>query len=105
MIDPATGWFEIVKTTNKSATSIQDFFKTPDWHGICDLNLLSLTMGISGYSKVSSNKCIIKTIMALKPNQIQVTTQQQMQSLSEKEYTKLSIICSDHLTWKIIMNI
>jgi hypothetical protein len=25
MIDPATGWFEIVKATNKSATSIQDF--------------------------------------------------------------------------------
>jgi hypothetical protein len=24
MIDPATGWFEIVKDTNKSATSIQD---------------------------------------------------------------------------------
>jgi transposase InsO family protein len=24
MIDPATGWFEIVKATNKSATSIQD---------------------------------------------------------------------------------
>jgi hypothetical protein len=30
MIDPATGWFEIVKTTNKSATSIQDLF-----HNIC----------------------------------------------------------------------
>jgi hypothetical protein len=26
MIDPATGWFEIVETTNKSATSIQDLF-------------------------------------------------------------------------------
>jgi hypothetical protein len=26
MIDPATGWFEIVKDTNKSATSIQDLF-------------------------------------------------------------------------------
>jgi hypothetical protein len=26
MIDPATGWFEIVEATNKSATSIQDFF-------------------------------------------------------------------------------
>jgi transposase InsO family protein len=28
MIDPATGWFEIVKATNKSATSIQDLFHT-----------------------------------------------------------------------------
>jgi hypothetical protein len=26
MIDPASGWFEIVKATNKSATSIQDSF-------------------------------------------------------------------------------
>jgi hypothetical protein len=26
MIDPATGWFEIVKATDKSSTSIQDFF-------------------------------------------------------------------------------
>jgi hypothetical protein len=26
MIDPATGWFEIVKATNKSATSIQHLF-------------------------------------------------------------------------------
>jgi hypothetical protein len=26
MIDPATGWFEIVKATNKSATSILDLF-------------------------------------------------------------------------------
>jgi hypothetical protein len=27
MIDPATGWFEIVEATNKSATSIQDLFQ------------------------------------------------------------------------------
>ena len=26
MIDPATGWFEIVKATNKSAASVQDLF-------------------------------------------------------------------------------
>jgi hypothetical protein len=26
MIDPATGWFEIVEAINKSATSIQDLF-------------------------------------------------------------------------------
>jgi hypothetical protein len=29
MIDPATGWFEIVEATNKSATAIQDCSKTP----------------------------------------------------------------------------
>jgi hypothetical protein len=37
---------------------------------------------------VSSNKCV--TIMALKPNQLQVTTHKQMQSLSE--YTKLCAV-------------
>jgi hypothetical protein len=26
MIDPATGWFEIVEATNKLATAIQDLF-------------------------------------------------------------------------------
>jgi hypothetical protein len=29
MIDPATSWFEIVKATNKSETSIQDLFHNP----------------------------------------------------------------------------
>jgi hypothetical protein len=45
---------------------------TPDWHVTPDLNLLSLTMGMMANSNVSSNKCV--TIMALKPNQLQVTT-------------------------------
>jgi D-lyxose ketol-isomerase len=62
MIDPVTGWFEIVKATNKSATSIQD-----------SLHNFS-TMGRQANSNVSSNKCVCKTIMALKPNQLQVTT-------------------------------
>jgi hypothetical protein len=33
---------------------------------------LSLTMGAN--SNVSSNKCVCNTIMALKPNQLQLTT-------------------------------
>jgi hypothetical protein len=72
MIDPAIGWFEIVKATNKSVTSIQDFFITLVWHVTHNLNLLSLTMGAN--SNLNSNKCVYKTIMALKPNQLQVTT-------------------------------
>jgi hypothetical protein len=47
-------------------------FITPVWQVTRDLNLLSLTMGAN--SNVSSNKCVCKTIMALKPNQLQVTT-------------------------------
>jgi hypothetical protein len=72
MIDPATGWFEIIEVTNKSATSIKDLFITTDWHVTRDLNLLSLTMEEN--SNVSSNKCLRKTIMGLKSNQLQVTT-------------------------------
>jgi hypothetical protein len=49
-------------------------FITPGWHITRSLNLLSLTMGTWEISNVSSNKCLRKTIMALKPNQQQVTT-------------------------------
>jgi hypothetical protein len=45
---------------------------TPGWHVTHSLNLLSLKMGVMANSKVSLNKCV--TIMALKPNQLQVTT-------------------------------
>jgi hypothetical protein len=45
-------------------------FITPGWKVTRNLNLLSLTMGAN--SNVSSNKCV--AIMALKPNQLQVTT-------------------------------
>jgi hypothetical protein len=47
-------------------------FITPGWHVTRNLNLLSLTMRVWENSNVSSNKCV--TIMALKPNQLQVTT-------------------------------
>jgi hypothetical protein len=59
MIDPATGWFEIVQATNKSVPSIQDLFHNT-WlfgrHVTCNLNLLSLTMGVLTNSNVSSKK-------------------------------------------------
>jgi hypothetical protein len=48
-------------------------FITPGWHVTHDLNLLSLTMGMQANSNVSSSKCVYKTIMALKPNKLQVT--------------------------------
>jgi hypothetical protein len=47
-------------------------FITPGWNVTRNLNLLSLTMGTWENSNMSSNKCV--TIMALKPNQLQVTT-------------------------------
>jgi hypothetical protein len=83
MIDPATGWFENVKATNKSAASVKDLFLIiPGWHVIHVLNLLSLTMGKN--SNVSLSKCAI--IIALLTDQLLVTTLKQMQSLSK--YTK-----------------
>jgi hypothetical protein len=75
MIDPANGWFEIVKATNKSAASIQDLFHNTWLHAICVLNSLSLTMGVN--SNVSSNKCV--RTMASKPHQLQATILKQMQ--------------------------
>jgi hypothetical protein len=71
IIDPAIGWFEIVKATNKSATSIQDLFHKFGWHITQNFNLLSLRIGLN--SNLSSNKCLCKTIMELKPNELQVT--------------------------------
>jgi hypothetical protein len=61
MIDPATGWFEMVDATNKSAKSIQDLFMTLGWHVFRDIKLLSLTMAAN--SNVSSNKCECNTIL------------------------------------------
>jgi hypothetical protein len=61
MIDPATGWFEIVEATKKSATSIQDLFHNT-W----------LARYLRPQFIVFDN--VYKTIMALKPNQLQVTT-------------------------------
>jgi hypothetical protein len=48
------------------------FFITPGWHLTRDLNSLSLKIGLSVNSNVSSSKCV--TIIALNPNQLQVTT-------------------------------
>jgi hypothetical protein len=72
MIDPATGWFEIFKATNKSATSIQDLSHN-NWlaHYLWP-QFIVFDNGAN--SKVSSSKCVCKTIMVLAPNQLQITT-------------------------------
>jgi hypothetical protein len=76
MIDPAiiTGWFEIVEATNKSALSIQDLFHNTWLARYPRPQFIVFDNGKGANSNVSSNKCVHKTIMALKPNQIQVTT-------------------------------
>jgi hypothetical protein len=72
MIDPATGWFEIFEAKKSQQHPSRICFITHCWHITRDLNLLSLTMGDAANSNVNSKKCV--TIMALKPNQLQVTT-------------------------------
>jgi hypothetical protein len=58
-------------------------FITPGWHVSRNLNLLSLTMGVWKDSNVISNKCV--TVMTLKPNQVQVTTnRQQVNAIIER---------------------
>jgi D-lyxose ketol-isomerase len=75
---------------------------TPGWHVTRDLNLLSLTMGMCDDSNVSSNKCVCKKIMVLKPNQLQVATYHpQANAMNERvQNCILSSICSDNLTSK-----
>jgi hypothetical protein len=63
---------------------------TPGWYVTQKLNLLSLTIEVWKNSNVSSKKCLYKRIMSLNPNQQQVTTHKQRQSLSK--YTKLSAV-------------
>jgi hypothetical protein len=72
MIDPATGWFEIVKATNKSATSIQDLFHNTWLARYPQPQFIVIENGNMGEFKREFKKCV--TIIALKPNQLQVTT-------------------------------
>jgi hypothetical protein len=74
MIDPATGLLEIVKVTNKAKINILDLFHNTCLARYSRPHLLSLTMGmqVETNSNVSSNKCV--TILAFKPNKLQITT-------------------------------
>jgi hypothetical protein len=75
MVDPAinTGWFEIVKATNKSATSIQDLFHNT-WLGRYPRpQFIVFDNGSMGKFKREFKKMSVQD-MALMPNQPQVTT-------------------------------
>jgi hypothetical protein len=76
MIDPAKtlAGLKLLKPQISQQHPFRICFITPGWHVTRDLNLLSLTMGVWEISNVSSNKSVNMTIMALKPNQLQVTT-------------------------------
>jgi hypothetical protein len=85
MIDPATGWFENVEDTNKSAASIQDLFHNTWLAHYLQAQFIVFDNGGNfkhefkkmrdngANSNVSSNKFECKKIMARKPNQLQVT--------------------------------
>jgi hypothetical protein len=75
MIDPATGWFEIVEANSKSAASIQDLFHN-NW--LAQYPPPQFIVFDNG----GEFKREFKQIMALLPNQLLVTTLKQIQSLS-----------------------
>jgi hypothetical protein len=78
-------------------------FITPGWYITSNLNLLSLKMVIRENPNVSSDKCGCKTILVSKLNQLQVTTNHAQANAIN--YTKLSMVCSDHLIRKTIMKV
>jgi hypothetical protein len=71
--DPATTWFEIVEATNKSATSIQDLFHNTLLERYPRLQFIVFDNGSVGEFKLEFKQMCVITIMALKPNQLQVT--------------------------------
>jgi hypothetical protein len=74
MIDLATGWFEIVEATNKSATSIQDLFHNTWLAHYPRPQFIVFDNGSMGEFKREFNKMCDITMMALNPKQLQVTT-------------------------------
>jgi hypothetical protein len=76
MIDSAiyTSWFEIVEATNKSATSIQDLFHNTWLARYPRPQFIVFDNGSMGEFKHEFKQICAITIMALKPNQLQVTT-------------------------------
>jgi urate oxidase len=76
MIDPATSWFEIVKATNKSATSIQDLYHNT-WLVLARYPqpqfIVFDNQNRGEFKREFKQMCEIE-IMALKPNQLQVIT-------------------------------
>jgi hypothetical protein len=75
MIGPDNGWFESVKATNKSATSIQDLFHNTWLAPYLQPQFIVFDkIGMQANSNLSSNKFVNKTIMAFNPTQLQVTT-------------------------------
>jgi hypothetical protein len=91
MIDPATGWIEIVKATNRPATSIQDLFHNTWLARYPRPQFIVFDNGNIGEFK--------REFKQMCDNHAQHTSHKQMQSLIEN--TKLSMTCSDHLTWKM----
>jgi hypothetical protein len=69
-----TGWFEIVKATNKSATSIQDLFHNTWLARYPQSQFIFFDNGNMGDFKRELKKMREMTIMTLKPNQLQVTS-------------------------------
>jgi hypothetical protein len=65
MIDPATGFFEIVQVNSKTATSIQDLFHNTWLARYPCPQFIVFDNGAN--SNVSSNRCVRTMALKLKP--------------------------------------
>jgi hypothetical protein len=74
MIDPATGWFGIVEDTNKSAISILELLHNTWLEHYPQPQFIVYDNGNVEEFKSEFKQMCEMTIMALKPNQLQVTT-------------------------------
>jgi hypothetical protein len=102
MIDPAICWLEIVKATNKSATSIQNLFQNTWLARYLQLQFIIFDNGSIGEFKREFKQMCVEDTYGIKAKP---TTSHNQQSTNLSMYTKFSMTFSDHLTWKIIMNI
>jgi hypothetical protein len=92
MIDPATGWFEIVDTTNKSATSVQDVFLNTWLMHYPQPLFIVFDNGSTGRFKREFKQMYIQDNYGVKVNQRKVTTNNTQANTIMKRFTKLLVV-------------
>jgi hypothetical protein len=100
MIDPATGWFEIVEATNKSATSIQDLFHNT-WLPRDPRPQFIVFDNRVEFKREFKKMCDNYGIKAKPTTSHNQQTTRKCNHLASTQSCKASMTCSDHLTWKM----
>jgi hypothetical protein len=108
IIDAAAGWFEIVKATNKSLTSIQDLFHHTWLACYPRPQFIVFDNGSMGEFKREFKPMCVEDNYGIKAKPTTIHnhcyTSKCNHWASTQSY-ELSMICSDHLTQKTIMKI